>query len=81
MDPDKYDEETAASLEHLQHLPLEAKLMMLRSSDLQAYKQHSVLFHARNDYGQSFVAGVQKLKPTYIMTFKTQIAKVEIVSR
>ena len=53
--------------------------MMLKSSDLQAYKKYSVLFNARNDYGQSFVAGVQKLKPTHIKTFKTQIGKVEIV--
>ena len=66
LDEDQHDEETAASLEHLQQLPMEARLAMLRSSDLAAYKKYSVLFHARNDYGQSFVAGVQKLKPTYI---------------
>lgn len=81
MDPDQEDEETVASLAHLQQLPYDAKLLMLRSTELSAYKKYSVLYHARNDYGQSFVAGVQKLKPTYILTFKTQIAKVDIVSR
>lgn len=56
-------------------------LLVLKQQELQAYKKDSVLFHARNDYGHSFVTGVKKLKPTHIMTFKTKINKLEIVSR
>ena len=37
-DPDAYDEATATSLDHLQQLSREQRLMMLKSSDLQAYK-------------------------------------------
>lgn len=80
-DSDAYDEKTASALDHLQLLSKQQRLIMLKSSDLQAYKQHSVLFNPRNDYGQSFATGVQRLKPTHIMTFKTQLTKVEIVSR
>ena len=56
-------------------------LVVLKSKEMQAYKKNSVLFHSRNDYGHSFVTGVKKLKPTHIMTFKTKINKLEIVSR
>ena len=39
------------------------------------------MFQRRSDFGRSFVTGVMKLKPTYIMSFKTKINKIEIVSR
>lgn len=81
QDPKHFDEQTAQELSHLKYLTQEQIVIMLSQPKLCSYKKESVMFHKRNDFGRSFVTGVKKLKPTYIMSLKTKINKVEIVSR
>ena len=68
------------SLGHLSNLSQEQAKIMLSSSELSAYKKHSIVFNPRKDAYKADDE-VKYLRPCHVKTFVDPVYKVEVVSR